>query len=149
MTFVTPYWSNNSLASSLWQELDQLYSDRSVSPSTEVTETDKHFLMSMDLPGLKKEDIQIEVQDKLLTVSGERKREPRRSFKRSFTLPNSISGEHIEARYEDGVLELYLPKVQAAQPRKVEIQSGKEGGFFDKLLNKNTQTEMKNVSNHQ
>jgi HSP20 family protein len=148
MTFVTPYWSNNSLASTLWQELDQIYNDRSASPSAEVTETEKHFLLSMDLPGLKKEDIQIEVQDKLLTVSGERKREPRRNFKRSFTLPNSIHSEQIEARYEDGVLELYLPKIAAAQPRKVEIHTGK-GGFFDKLLGgKTDQPEMKNVSGH-
>lgn len=153
MTIVTPYrsnlWNNRSLASSLWQEMDQLYNERNSSTSHEVSETEDHFLLSIDLPGMKRDDLQIEVQSGVLTISGERAREPKRTFKRSFTLPESVQGDRIEARYEDGVLELYLPKAAEAQPRKIQIQTDK-GGFFDKLLSsKKSQPEIKNVAGNQ
>lgn len=172
MRIVTPYWTTRNLASDLWSEmgldtdkwlqstLAPAYDEREFNPSTELMETDEHYMMSIDLPGMKKDDIKIEVRDKMLTVSGERKRElnPEKSyrfqryertygfFKRSFTLPDSILTDQIEARYENGVLELYLPKVAAAQPRKIEIQN-RSGGFFDRLLGqKKSSSEMKDVS---
>lgn len=171
MRILTPYFANRSLASDLFDEMDrffddwgpmptkQVYDERNFNPACEVAETDEHYLMSVDLPGMKKEDIKIEMSDNVLTVSGERKRDSsgktqrfqryERSygfFKRSFSLPSSIEADKVEARYEDGVLELYLPKTQAAKPRHIEIQSGK-GGIFDKLLGsrKNSQ-ELKQVT---
>lgn len=160
MRVLTPYLSSRGLASNLFDEMDRffddwgrqdtptarVYEDRNFTPACEVSETDEHYLMSVDLPGMKKEDIKIEVSDNVLTVSGERKRESSEKgqrvqhyeksygfFKRSFSLPSSIEADKVEARYEDGVVELYLPKVQAAKPRHIEIQSGKSG-IFDKLL---------------
>jgi HSP20 family protein len=65
------------------------------------------------------------------------------TFKRSFVLPNTISADKVEARYEDGVLELYLPKTEVAQAKKIEIQSGK-GGIFDKLLGDRKQAQSSN-----
>ncbi len=172
MRMLTPFWSTRSLASDLFDEMDRFFDEwnfanspareldgRSILPAFETTEADDHFLMSVDLPGVKKEDIKIEVTDNVLTVSGERKREVAEKgqtvqkfgkaygyFKRSFTLPASVDSEKVEARYEDGVLEVYLPKTQAAKTRQIEIQSGK-GGIFGKLLGsrKNNQ-ELKDVS---
>lgn len=170
MRIITPYYANRSLSSDLLDEMDQffenwgrispaqVYDERRFDPACDVSETDEHYLMSVDLPGMKKENIKIEISDNVLTVSGERKRENSEkqkrvqrfekhygSFRRSFSLPLSIESDKVEARYEDGVLELYLPKTQAAKPRQVEIQSGK-GGFLDKLLGSKKAQELKQVN---
>lgn len=159
MRMLSPYLTNRRLNSDLFDEVNRFFDDwaevspaatydeRKIGPSCDITETDTHYLVSVDMPGMKKDDIKIEMTDKMLTISGERKRENSDvnkkvqlyeksygSFKRSFALPTSVEAEKIEAQYENGVLELYLPKVQAAQPRTIEIQSGQKG-FFQKLLN--------------
>lgn len=158
MRMLTPYWSTRSLASDLFDDLDRLftapersiYDERAFNPPCEISETDDHILMSVDLPGLKREDIKIELNGRHLTVSGERKRETTSKagekvqryeksygfFKRSFMLPETVDAENVEARFENGVLEVALPKTQAAKPRQVEIQTGKTGGIFSKLLPK-------------
>lgn len=151
MRMLTPYFTTRSLASDFFDEMDRFfegtpanfsprnfYDERTFHPACEVSESEDHYMMSVDLPGMKKEDIKIELNNNVLTISGERKREatPERSygfFKRGFTLSNSIESGRVEARYENGVLELYLPKTQAAKSRQIEIQSGKTG-IFDKLL---------------
>lgn len=152
MRMLTPAWTSRSLASDLFDEMDRFfgtaYDERSFSPATDVTETENHYLMSLDVPGMKREDLKIEVVDNVLTVSGERKRETASDkkervqrfeksygfFKRSFSLPSTIDAEKVEARYDNGVLELYLPKVAQVKPRQIEVQSGKDG-FFSKLIN--------------
>jgi len=160
MRMLTPYWTSRTLASDLFDEMDgflkdfnggaavaSIYDERGFSPACEIAEGDDHYLMSVDLPGMKKEEIKIEVADHVLTVSGERKREMDFDksqkvqryekaygyFKRSFTLPATVETGKVEARYEEGVLTLWLPKVQEAKPRQIEIHSGK-GGIFEKLL---------------
>ena len=116
-------------------------------PACEVTEADEHFLMSLDLPGMKKENLNIEIEGNSLVVSGLRKREGGDSqklhfyernygsFRRSFTLPPSVEASKIEARYENGVLDLYLPKAEKAKPQQIQIQGEKEG-FWGKLIGK-------------
>ncbi len=140
MRMIQTYWPNRTLASDLFDEMERYFEDwgqaparsydeRTFVPAHEVSEDAEHFLMSIDLPGMKKEDIKIDVTGDVLTISGERKRAQKLygTFKRSFQLPTNIEADKVEARYEDGVLELYLPKVQAAKPRQIEIQSGKSG----------------------
>lgn len=170
MRTLTPFFTSRNLTSDLWREMDRMfdhftppglpvYDEREFSPASELMEEENHYLLSMDLPGMKKEDIKIEVADGTLVISGERKNAKHNdtnqvhryektygSFKRSFVLPNTIDAEKVEARYEDGVLELYLPKTEVAQVRKIEVQSGK-GGIFDKLLGtkKQEQTSTKEV----
>lgn len=169
MRTLTPFFTSRSLTpSDLFREMDRMfdftphrdsniYDERDFSPASELMEEENHYMLSIDIPGMKKEDIKIEVADGTLIISGERKNERRSdanqihrfeksygSFKRSFVLPNTISAEKVEARYEDGVLELYLPKTDVAQARKIEIQSGK-GGFFDKITTKQAQNSNKDV----
>jgi HSP20 family protein len=103
-------------------------------PSYDIKETKDHYLVTFDMPGVKKEDISIEVKDNQLSIRGERRHE--RSFgkfERTFALPSNVDTEKVEANYEDGVLNVALPKAQAAKGRTIEIQSGKSG-FFSKLL---------------
>lgn len=139
MKMLSPLWTSGALASDLFRDWDRMiktYEDRGFAPATDVVETDKSYTLSMDLPGLKKEDIKIEVLDNVLNVSGERKNEISHednqsyrveksygSFRRSFTLPRIVSPDGIEAHYENGVLNLTLPKTQLAQSKKIEIQT--------------------------
>lgn len=103
-------------------------------PACEILDEEKHFCISMDIPGLSKEEIDIEVKDNQLHVSGERKTEERNEktnvlrtekrygkFSRVFNLPQNINSEAIQARFENGVLEIALPKEEKAQTRKISI----------------------------
>ncbi|MGE0631100.1 MAG: Hsp20/alpha crystallin family protein [Pseudobdellovibrionaceae bacterium] len=142
-----PFFMSDRMMDEFWGREDMNDNRRSqFSPEVDIEENAGNYLLSFDLPGLKKEDIQIEVKDNILTVSGERKWETKEetnnlkrferkygSFSRSFTLPTSVDANRVEANYENGVLELALPKSEAAKSKKVEIQSGK-GGLFSKLV---------------
>jgi HSP20 family protein len=101
-------------------------------PSVEIFEEEKFFSVSLDVPGMKPAEIDIEIKDNRLFVSGERKtnvdqekvlRSERRygKFSRIFTLPQDVNTEAIEARFEEGVLTVVLPKVAKAQPKKITI----------------------------
>lgn len=125
------------LHSDLWRQMDRLLDDSNeFAPEFEVAEREDHFAISVDLPGMRKEDIKIEVLDRTLTLSGERRRFEKSygTFKRTFMLPNTVNAEKIEANYEDGVLLLYVPKTQVAQARAIEIQSGKSSSLIEKFL---------------
>lgn len=116
-------------------------------PSCDVNETKDHYLVSFDMPGVKKEDIKIEVQGNQLLISGERQREVKEAdgeatlrhermygkFERSFSLPATVATDKIEAHYENGVLNVAIPKAEASKGRSIQIQTG-QGGFFNKLL---------------
>jgi HSP20 family protein len=106
-------------------------------PAMDLVETDDHFVLKADLPGLKEEDVNIEVEENVLTVSGERKaeHEDKRegyvrversygSFRRSLTLPKGVDAEAVTANFENGVLEVRIPKPEERKPRRVAIQVG-------------------------
>ncbi|MCC2680018.1 MAG: low molecular weight heat shock protein [Pseudobdellovibrio sp.] len=147
-------WTRHPLATDLVGDLFNDF-DRAVNAMTstvttqvncDIHETDDHYLVSFDMPGVKKEDIKIDLQGNRLIVSGERRREHNENrkstlwyersygkFERTFVLPSTIEADNIEAQYEDGVLNVALPKAEKAKPRQIQIQSGKTG-FFSKLL---------------
>jgi HSP20 family protein len=110
-------------------------------PAIDLVEADDHFLLKADLPGLSEGDVNIEVQDGTLTVSGERKAEHEQrekgwyriersfgSFSRSLTLPDGVDPERIEASFSHGVLEVRIPKPEERKPRRIEISSSDENG---------------------
>jgi HSP20 family protein len=103
-------------------------------PAVDIVETKDELVVSADLPGVNKEDIKVNVQNNVLTFSGERKHETKieennyhrmeRSygfFSRSFTLPATVKADAIKAVYKDGVLHLTLPKVEEAKPRQIVV----------------------------
>lgn len=116
-------------------------------PSCDIKETKDHYLVSFDMPGVKKEDIKIELQNNQLVISGERQYEMKEEdgeatlrheraygkFERTFVLPTTVSADKIEAHYENGVLNVALPKAESAKGRTIQIQSG-QNNFFSKLL---------------
>ena len=105
----------------------------------DLVETEDDFVLKADLPGLGDGDVKIEVEDNVLTISGERKseREERKdgyyrverasgSFRRSLTLPEGVDPESVQANFERGVLEVRIPKPEERKPHKVEISVGGE-----------------------
>jgi HSP20 family protein len=106
-------------------------------PATDLVETESEYVLKADLPGLTQEDVSIDVDDNVLTVSGERKseREERKdgyyrierasgSFRRSLRLPEGVDAAAIEAKLENGVLEVHVPKPEQRKPQKVAITVG-------------------------
>ncbi len=106
-------------------------------PAMDVTQTEDAYVLKADLPGLSESDVTIEVDDNVLTVSGERKssNEDRKagyyrversygSFRRSLTLPEGVDAEAITATFDKGVLEVSVPKPAHTAPRKVQITVG-------------------------
>jgi len=105
------------------------------SPSCDIYETGTEIVVKAEIPGVKKEDIKLSMQDNVLTLSGERKFEEETkkenyvrvergygSFMRSFTLPPSVDSKKISAEFKDGLLEVKLPKFEEARPKEVEIK---------------------------
>ncbi len=106
-------------------------------PSMDLVETEDHFVLRADLPGLSEGDVAIELEDNVLTVSGERKAEHEEQkegfyrlersfgqFRRSLTLPEGVDAEKIVASVDKGVLEVRVPKPEERKPRRVAIQVG-------------------------
>lgn len=104
-------------------------------PPVDIREDKEAVILSAELPGIKKEDIKLGVENGVLTVKGERsfKDEQKKenyyriersygSFSRSFELPSTIDPEKIRANMKDGVLEIYIPKKEEAKPKSVEIE---------------------------
>ena len=101
----------------------------------DVSERENELVVQVDLPGLKKENIQVNAEDSVLTISGEKTQESKEnetryhrterrcgSFKRSFSLPSNVDAGKISATYVDGVLTLHLPKAEAAKPKAIAIK---------------------------
>ena len=103
-------------------------------PVLDVRETDDEYLVLADLPGVKSDDVTIEVSDRVLTISGSRApvetgqaqltERPYGSFTRTLTLPQGVDEEKIAANYVDGVLELHVPKPAEQRPKKITIGNG-------------------------
>jgi len=106
-------------------------------PAMDVTETDDQYVLRADLPGMSEGDVNVELDDNVLTISGERKSEHEQrskgfyrierasgSFRRSLTLPEGVDADSIHANFENGVLEVQIPKPEQPKPRKVQISVG-------------------------
>jgi HSP20 family protein len=106
-------------------------------PAMDLVEEDGHYVLRADLPGLAEDDVRVELDDRVLTISGERRSESEQrrdgyyrverasgSFSRSLTLPEGVDPDAIEASFEKGVLEVRIPKPEERKPRRVSIKAG-------------------------
>ena len=104
-------------------------------PAVDVKETDSSFLISADIPGLTKKDINIEVSDDVLSITGERiednvensdlyhyRERSKGAFTRSFHLPESVDEKKISANFKDGILSIDLPKTKVIEPKSRKIK---------------------------
>lgn len=112
---------------------DSAWERRSFVPAADISETDKLYKVEIDVPGLKREDLSIEVKNHELVVTGKRHRvqdhPPAGSFERlfgaferRFALPQGTEADQIEAKHENGVLEISIPKPAAIRSRQITIQ---------------------------
>ncbi|NJL14345.1 MAG: Hsp20/alpha crystallin family protein [Microscillaceae bacterium] len=103
-------------------------------PAVNVKENETEFRLELAVPGLRKEDFQINIDNGMLTITAERKSETEEkkdhytrrefnytSFRRSFRLPETVAQDQIDAKYNEGVLEVVLPKAEEARPKRREI----------------------------
>ena len=115
-------------------------------PACDVVEKQNHYIMSIDIPGVKKEDVKIDLQDNILTITGSRGYESEEkawgrkyseraygSFTRAFTIPAGVKPDQIQAEYKEGVLYVAFPKMAAARGQQIRVGETKPG-FFDRLL---------------
>lgn len=104
-------------------------------PRMDVSENKDSYMVTTDLPGLNKKDINVSIQDNVLTIKGERKEVEKNkdenshfeeryygTFQRSVTLPGKIDEKKVNAEYKDGVLKLTLPKAEETKTKQIEIQ---------------------------
>ncbi len=136
-----------------WQELDQvttrlgqLFGDRLAGdldgstwmPAVNVEETGDELVLTAELPGMKREDVEIELENNVLTIRGRKEdrregSEDRRyhvwerrygAFQRSFSLPRTVAADQIAANFDNGVLRVRMPKAAEAKGRRIEIEGG-------------------------
>ncbi len=124
----------------LYRDMNRLFGNYSGSPTfpiLNVWNDDSEAVVSVELPGVDRKDVNVSVHENVLTVEGERKSEalaesdiqvrrerPAGRFTRSLRLPFEIEADKISARYENGLLNIHLPRREATKPRKIEITVG-------------------------
>ncbi|MFW7377669.1 MAG: Hsp20/alpha crystallin family protein [Oligoflexus sp.] len=127
-------------------------------PSYDLKETDKEYVLSMDLPGMKRDQINIELQGDRLLISGERKDERKEEenaqylvqktygrFQNVFSLPEGLNRDQIEADYEDGVLYLVIPKSEETEAKKIRIGENK-GGLLRRMIGKKEENSQEKIA---
>ncbi len=122
--FDMPFWSG-------FGRTGQLFTGWS--PALDLYESGDHLTAVVELPGMRKEDIDISLHDGTLTVSGERKRESTNgekaqrteryvgTFRRSIALPTRVDASKVNATYQDGILKVTLPKAEEAKPKQIKV----------------------------
>ncbi len=122
--FELPFWSNFGRQSQLFR-----------SPALDLYQNNDDVIALVELPGMRKEDIEISLHDGTLTISGERKSETPDGaaerteryvgkFRRSITLPARVDASKVSATYRDGILTVTLPKAEEARPKQIQVDAG-------------------------
>ena len=113
----------------------QVVNTKTSQPSVNIKENEEGFVLELATPGVKKENLKLEINNDILTIASEVKQEKEetkenfsrrefsfQAFSRSFTLPDTVSGDSVKANYENGILTISIPKKEEAKPKpKVEI----------------------------
>lgn len=107
------------------------------SPAVDISESEREYLIHVELPEVKKEDVKVSVEEGVLTIHGERKQEKEEkgnkyhrversygSFARSFTVPDGVDDTKVTAEFKDGMLNLHLPKSERAKPKAIDVKIG-------------------------
>ena len=140
-------WNNANTCTPFNRELDQMMNQffrtdvvedpntTSWLPAVDIVEQENEYLVHLELPGVDKNNVKINIANSVLTIKGEKQTEKDEqgknyhhkerlygSFQRSFTLPTTVKADKIEATYENGVLSVVIPKAEEAKPKEIEVQ---------------------------
>lgn len=134
---IMPNWIEEFFGNDVVKNFDEQFNNSSM-PSVNVIEKEKSYIVEVAAPGLKKEEFKVELDNKMLKISSEKKQEEEKndekilrrefsycSFKRTFSLPDTVDAEKIEAKHENGILSVIIPKKDEAiiKPSKaIEIK---------------------------
>lgn len=141
----TRKWVDRRGLPELRTEMDRLLSDffgqtegttSRFAPATDLYETDEHYVVEAELPGLERDDINVTIEQGTLTISGRRtfrdtkedganwhmRERATGQFRRSFSLPRSIEADSVNARFENGILTVEVPKAAEARSRQIEVE---------------------------
>jgi HSP20 family protein len=130
----------------LRREIDRLFEDtfardgNNWTPAVDIKETDSDIRIDLELPGLKPEDVEVTAENGLLTIRGEKRSERKEgdegryhviersygTFMRTFTLPQGVDENQIQADFNDGVLSIRIPKAALPQPRRIQVSGNQE-----------------------
>jgi HSP20 family protein len=144
-TYRNPWRELDTLSNRLGQMFDEGFPVPSNGgnwmPAVNVEETSDQLILTAELPGLKQDDVELEVENNILTIRGEKTEERQEgdeskryhvwerrygAFQRSFTLPRTVKADEIAAEFKDGILSVRMPKSSEAKSRRIAIGSGKE-----------------------
>ncbi len=130
----------------LRREIDRLFEDtftrggNAWTPAVDIKETDNDLRLDLELPGLRPEDVEITAENGILTIRGEKRSERKEgeenryhllersygTFMRSFTLPQGVDENQIQADFDNGILSIHIPKTALPQPKKIQISGGQQ-----------------------
>ena len=140
-------WSGFDRFTSLQNEINSLFEStlangsgsdvfNTWAPALDVYEDSENLVVRAEVPGMKKEDLNISLEKNVLTISGERRNEKRYEasetsraerffgrFTRSITLPKQVNADSVKATYKDGILTVTLPKAEEAKPKQIEVKA--------------------------
>lgn len=128
--YVTPTAFNHHLARRMFARAAYCNQEHDYSLPVNIQGTDEEFVLTALVPGLKAEDLNIQILEDVLTIEGEYKLDdteylmqelPHGSFRRSLRLPSPVDAGKVEARIEEGILTLRLPKAESAKPRTIKV----------------------------
>jgi HSP20 family protein len=118
--------------------------ERSWMPAVDIIDTPAAYVLKVELAGVKLEDVHVELEDDVLTIKGERHQDETLdteqyqstewhygAFQRSISLPRSVKRDDIEATYEDGVVEVRVPKAAEVEPQRIELKAKGERSPID------------------
>jgi HSP20 family protein len=129
-------WPSFGRLATLQDELDRLFETplRAWAPALDVHEDKEGYTIRAEIPGMKREEIEVSIQNDTLVISGERKAESVKEntevhrqerfygkFSRALTLPTAVAGDQVKATYKDGILTIVVPKAEEAKPKQITV----------------------------
>jgi HSP20 family protein len=127
---------NSLFEGSMWPNIQQAQLFTGWTPALDLYQTNDDVVAVVELPGMRKEDIELSLHDGMLTISGERKDETPEGektarterfvgkFRRSISLPTRVDANKVNATYKDGILTVTLPKAEEVKPKQIQVNVG-------------------------
>jgi HSP20 family protein len=141
--FRPAFWGVERDLSDVVNRIESIWGEKASMPSitfADLQETEKAFLVTIDMPGVNKSDLSLEIEEDRILVNGVRKKslvadtEENQKVFRIVTLPQNVDKDKVQAHLEDGVLYVAMPKLEKEKPKRIELTEGVKSGLWTKFL---------------